>query len=193
MRSNQTLYITAVILAGGRGRRMGGQDKGLVEYRGIPLIEHVISRIQPQVDELIISANRHLERYAQWGYPVISDVHAGFQGPLAGIASAWQHAHTDHLLVVPCDMPLLPDNLALRLQQAMQQQQRPLAVAHDGQRLQPLVMLMSTRLQEDMRDFLASGQRRMHDWCARHKPAIADCSDVASGFYNMNCLEDLLE
>ncbi|WP_428608182.1 molybdenum cofactor guanylyltransferase MobA, partial [Sedimenticola sp.] len=107
--------ITAVILAGGMARRMGGQDKGLIDLDGRPLIAHVLERIQPQVAQVVINANRNLEQYAAFGHPVISDTLSDFQGPLAGFLAVMQQIDSDFIVTLPCDGPCLPDNLVERL------------------------------------------------------------------------------
>jgi molybdopterin-guanine dinucleotide biosynthesis protein A len=103
--------VSAIILAGGRGRRVGGQDKGLLIYHGRPLIDHVIARLSPQVEELMISANRNLDEYARRGYPVLSDELADYPGPLAGVLAGLGKARFEWLVACPCDTPLLPLDL----------------------------------------------------------------------------------
>src|SRR6476659_4895176 len=126
--------VTAVILAGGRGQRMGEVDKGLQPLRGRGLVEWVLERIDPQVDELLIIANRNLERYLELGYPVVRDRIPDFAGPLAGL-------HTGLILVVPCDTPLLPDDLVSRLQEALQTADADAAVARTDQRAHAVICL----------------------------------------------------
>lgn len=109
--------ITAVILAGGKGSRLGGVDKGWVELRQVPLIQHVINRIQPQVAGIIISANRNIKRYTDLGFPVYEDETNNFFGPLAGILKALQQCKSDWLLTVAADSPFIPKNLAQHLSQ----------------------------------------------------------------------------
>ena len=124
--------ITGVILAGGRGQRLGGVDKGLVPFRGRPLVEHVISILRPQVGRLVISANRNRETYAAYGVPVIADAIGDFHGPLAGILSALRAADTRFVLSAPCDTPAPPTDLAARLIAALVREQAPIAVATCG-------------------------------------------------------------
>lgn len=182
--------ITAVILAGGKARRMGGQDKGLVELAGRPLIEHVIARIEPQVSRILINANRNTEQYARYGYPVVSDSLSDFQGPLAGFLAAMQQVESDFIVTIPCDGPCLPDDLINRLYNAQQAAQAEIAVAHDGNRMQPVYALISTRLQQSLNDFLASGERKIDWWYARHNTVTADFSDAPETFLNINTLEE---
>ncbi len=185
------MSIAGVILAGGRGRRMGGQDKGLLPLHGRPLVAHLIERLAPQVDELLISANRNLDAYQAFGLPVVSDNLEGFQGPLAGILAALRRVRHPWLLVVPCDTPLVPADLAARLQTAAEAQRRPAAVVHDGERLQPLHLLVSTHLADDLGAWLAGGGRRLESWLERHRPAVADFSDQPHAFVNLNTPEAL--
>lgn len=178
--------ITGVVLAGGQGSRMGGLDKGLMLFRGQPLVEHIIHGLQAQVGKIIINANRHLEDYRQYGYMVLSDPLTGFQGPLAGIAAALRFTTTPYLLTVPCDAPYVPPVLAQRLSEALERTQASIAIAHDGTNLQPLHSLLSRQLIDTLQDFLTSGQRRPRDWHKMHKTVTVDFSDYADLFSNMN-------
>jgi len=208
--------ITGVILAGGRARRLGGLDKGLMDYAGRPLVEWVIAALRPQVRTLIINANRNLERYRAYGWPVVTDRMADFQGPLAGIASALAAAETPYILTLPCDGPRPPADLGRRLCEALVtpttqigDSSGPLiaaardqassaaaaapaeiAVASDGGRLQPVHALIPTCLASSLDAFLAGGERRVHRWYARHRTAIADFSDQPDAFANINVEED---
>lgn len=158
--TGKRLNITGLVLAGGQGSRMGGRDKGLVSYRGKALVDHVIERVAPQVDELLISANRNLDDYAQRGYRVLTDTLPDFPGPLAGVLAGLQASSHEWVLVVPCDMPHLPGNLVERLVAASQD--FAIVVADDGMRTHPSVMLMHARLQGALADYLASGKRSVH-------------------------------
>jgi molybdenum cofactor guanylyltransferase len=178
--------ITGVILAGGRGRRMGGNDKGLVEFAGRPLIEHVIEVLSPQVGALMINANRNQDTYAAYGYPVIRDELDDYQGPLAGFYSAMQAAATDYILTVPCDGPLLSSELVPRLTRALSNNEAEIAVAHDGKRMQPVYALLPTRLRNNLKEFLESGDRKIDRWYAWHTVALADCADMPDMFRNIN-------
>lgn len=174
------LTVSGLILAGGQGSRMGGRDKGLVSYRGKPLVDHVIGRIAPQVDELLISANRNLEDYAQRGYRVIADTLPDFQGPLAGVLAGLQAASCEWVLVVPCDMPNLPANLAQRLLAA----RRGLAIvaAEDDLRSHPAVMLVHVSLAQALAAYLASGKRSVHGFQESTKPVKVrfDAAEMAN-------------
>jgi molybdopterin-guanine dinucleotide biosynthesis protein A len=182
--------ITAVILAGGKARRMGGEDKGLIDLDGRPLIEHVLERIRPQVTQVVINANRNLERYAAFGHPVISDTLSDFQGPLAGFLAVMQQIDSDFIVTLPCDGPCLPDNLVERLRQAQQTAGADIAVAHDGDRMQPVYALIATRLQPSLEAYLQSGERKIDWWYAKHHTVNVDFSDAPETFLNINTPED---
>jgi len=182
--------ITGVILAGGESRRMGGQDKGLAPFLGRPLIEWVIEALAPQVRELVISANRNRETYAAYGHPVIADGIEGFQGPLAGFASALAIASTPWILTLPCDSPFAAPDLAERLCAALTAQGAEIAVATDGYRLQPVYALIPVYLAPSLQAFLASGERRTDRWYTRHRVALADLADRPEAFANINSAVD---
>ena len=183
--------ITGVVLAGGRASRFGGQDKGLVEVAGRPMIDHVLDRFRPQVGRLLISANRNLDAYEAYGVPVIPDGDDMFRGPLAGVAVALQHAETRWVAVAPCDAPLLPEDLVSRLSTAtLGATAADIAVAHDGQRMQSMVALLRRDLAEDLDAYLSSGERKVDRWYARHDMRLVDFSDRAESFLNVNRPED---
>ena len=184
--SLQPTEITVVILAGGRGRRMGGKDKGLVKFNGSPLIKHVLSAVSTQAGQLIINANRNLEEYRRYGFPVVSDTMADYQGPLAGFASSMAAANTDFIVTIPCDSPLPPADLVQRLVDALQDEDAELAVAHDGNRLQPVFALIKVSLLPSLQEFLRRGDRKIDLWYAQHKMAKADFSDIPETFLNIN-------
>lgn len=184
-----SLQIDAVILAGGMARRMGGDDKGLVELNGKAMIEHTIERIKPQVKEILINANRNQTRYAEFGFTVLSDEHTGFLGPLAGMIAAMGHTQADYLLVVPCDCPLLPRDLVARLLASIEANDAELAVASDGEREQPVVMLLKPSLRESMTAFLEAGERKIDFWYAKHRFAVAAFADQPNAFVNVNTPE----
>lgn len=182
---------TAVILAGGRGQRMGGRDKGLVVFRGRALVEHVIERLTPQVASVLISANRNLDRYARYRVPVIPDLVPGFQGPLAGMAAAMRVAETEWLLCVPCDCPELPLDLAERLYRGLVEG-ATLAIAWDGDYVQPLFALLRTSLYASLNAFLAQGGRKVEAWQGQQGCIRVDFSDQPHAFANLNTLRSLL-
>lgn len=178
--------ITAVVLAGGKGRRMQGQDKGLIELAGRPLIEHIIDGLAPQVGHILINANRNSDRYLNYGYRVIGDKLDHYQGPLAGFAAAMEAIETPYMVTLPCDAPQVVETLVERLCQAMEGEQAEIAVAHDGQRMQPVYALLAAALLPSLTDFLQAGDRKIDLWYARHRVALADFSDVANAFHNIN-------
>ncbi|HSO83080.1 molybdenum cofactor guanylyltransferase MobA [Thiocapsa sp.] len=183
--------ITGVILAGGRGSRMGGVDKGLAELAGRPLIEWVLDALAPQVGALLINANRHREIYAGYGVPVIADSDPGFKGPLAGMLSAMREARTDWILTVPCDGPLLPSDLVSRLIAALASSDAPLATVIEGERIHPVYALVPVSLEKMLAADLAAGTRKVADWVTRHRPALADFSNQPRAFANINSAEDV--
>ena len=178
--------VTAVILAGGKGRRMQGKDKGLVELADLPLIEHVITAIKPQVKIIIINANRNQQQYAHYGYQVISDTLDDYQGPLAGYFSAMKEATTSHIITLPCDGPLLAGDLVERLISASNAEDAEIAVAHDGERMQPVYSLIPVSLAASLGDYLDSGERKIDLWYKQHRLALADFSDCPETFRNVN-------
>ena len=178
--------VTGVILAGGRGSRMGGVDKGLVEVAGRPMVEHVLAAIEPQAGAVAINANRSAPRYARYGYPVIPDRIDGFQGPLAGMASALESAATEFVLIVPCDSPLVDPVLGPRLHAALVERGANVAVAHDGERLHPVFVLMRRAVVSGLRDFLERGERKIDRWFAEEKTAVVDFSNLPDMFLNVN-------
>jgi molybdenum cofactor guanylyltransferase len=182
--------VTAVILAGGKGRRMQGKDKGLVELAALPLIEHVIAAIEPQVQTIIINANRNQQQYSHYGYQVIADVFDNYQGPLAGFFSAMKRATTSHIITLPCDGPLLAGDLVERLIFATNQDNAEIAVAHDGERMQPVYSLIPLTLTASLSDFLDTGERKIDLWYKQHRVALADFSDCPETFRNINTTKE---
>lgn len=181
--------ITGLVLAGGASRRMGGVDKGLLPLSGRPLVEWVLSRIRPQVDAVLISANRNEAAYAAFGHPVLRDLIPGFPGPLAGILRGLESAPTDLVLVVPCDTPFLPDDLTARLADALGD--GALAVPVAGGRPQNAICLLKRDLAPDLAAFLAEGGRGVEAWQRRHRRVLVDFEDEASFFANLNSPDDL--
>ena len=183
--------ITAMILAGGRGSRMGGRDKGLVKLGDRLMIEHVIATLSPQAGALIINANRNLADYQALGYPVVSDELDDFQGPLAGILAALNTIHNPYLLCAPCDAPGLPADLGQRLSAALLDQHGELAVVHDGKNLQPAFALIPVALRHSLQEYLLRGERKLRSWCRAHRLALADYSDRSQAFANINDAAEL--
>ena len=183
--------ITGLILAGGRGSRMGGVDKGLQPWRGQPLARQVLQRLRPQVGTVLLNANRHVEVYRGWGLPVLTDAAPDeFSGPLAGFLAGLQACVTPYLLTAPCDSPLLPTDLAARLGTALLKSSARIALPRAGGRLQPVFCLMETSLRDDLSAFLHSGGRKIEHWTAQHPTAIVDFDDTRA-FENINTPDDL--
>ena len=182
--------ITAVILAGGQGRRMGGQDKGLIDFNGKPLIQHLIHQLQQQSVAIVINANRNQDQYQQYGYPVFADELDDFQGPLAGFASAMAAVNTRYILTLPCDGPFLASDYVQQFMNSHNQTQAPICVADDGERLQPVHALIDVNLLPGLVDFLKSGDRKIDRWYAMHQFTQTDFMDCASMFRNINTPED---
>ena len=193
--------ITGVILAGGRGSRMGGVDKGLQNFNGVPLALHTLMRLSPQVGEVMVNANRNLAAYEAFGVPVWPDSTAlgEFAGPLAGFLTALERCETPYLLTVPCDTPLFPEDLVARLAEAYAQGGADFAVAaapeEDGQpRPQPVFCLMGAHMLESLLRFTHGGGRKISAWTARHKTVTVPFDkpgDDAHGFFNANTLAEL--
>lgn len=177
--------VTAIVLAGGEGRRMGGVDKGLLEFAGRPLVEHVLARIAPQVGAVILSANRNGEVYARYGFPVVADRRAGFNGPLAGIEAALAAVGTPWALVVPCDLPALPADLNARLAAA-----RAPAVAVAGGRRHAVLRLPSDSAGR-IAALLDAGERRVSALCSALDAVEVGFDDAADGFVNLNTPAEL--
>ena len=183
--------ITGVILAGGQARRMGGQDKGLIQLSNRPMIQHVIDRISPQVNSLIINANRNQAEYESFGYPVISDELNGFCGPLAGFSSALDNISTNYLVTTPCDSPFIPKDMVIRLYNAMDQNNADISVVQTNNRLQPVFCLLKKSLLSSLNSFLELGERKIDKWFALHNMIAVDFSDESSAFNNINTQDDL--
>ena len=186
--------ITGIVLAGGRGSRMGGVDKGLQNHRGVPLALHALLRLQPQVGEVMLNANRNLAAYESMGVPVWPDAQADFAGPLAGMLVGLERCETPYLATVPCDTPNFPLDLVDRLAQALEAEGAELAMAatrEDGVlQVQPVFCLLKTGLMESLIAFLHGGQRKIDRWSAQHRVATVVFDD-ASAFDNANTIEEL--
>ena len=195
--------ITAVVLAGGRGSRMGGVDKGLQNFNGTPLALHSLLRLQMQsgglVGEVMVNANRNLAAYEAFGVPVWPDTLGDFPGPLAGFLTALERCETPYLLTVPCDTPLFPFDLAERLANALASEGADIAMAaapeEDGQmRTQPVFCLIRTDLLASLAVFVQGGGRKIDSWTGQHKTAVVSFdrpSDDPKAFFNANTLAEL--
>ena len=181
--------INAVILAGGQGSRLGGLDKGLLELKNRPLIQHVIDRIQPQVANIMISANRNISTYSNFGFEVYEDDIPDFAGPLAGILKALQHCQNEWLLVVPSDSPFIPNDLVQRLSENIQDNK--IAIPHDGKYLHPTFALVHKSLTSSLKEFLQQGERKARVWMQQQEHTIVDFSDQVDAFMNINTENEL--
>ena len=186
--------ITAVILAGGLGRRMGGLDKGLQLIHGKPMVQHVMDRLQPQVGKVLINANRHLDDYKGFGAPICSDSISGYAGPLAGIHAALLQTNTPYLASVPCDSPLLPNDMVSRLSAAMSKHQADAAVVVTGnteqQQRHPVFLLLKSDVRSSLEHYLNNGGRKVDDWLASLSCVDVPFDDEAA-FTNVNTPEDI--
>lgn len=182
--------VTGLVLAGGMGRRMGSVDKGLVEFRGKPMVAHVIERFAPQVQSLVINANRSLTEYGALGYSVISDEVGGFAGPLAGLHAGLKACATPFIVTAPCDSPFLPIDLVARLYAALQENIAELAVAKTGDQAQPVFALYSAPLLASLTQFLESGGRKIDAWYSTHRVVEVLFPDP-SAFANINTIAEL--
>jgi molybdopterin-guanine dinucleotide biosynthesis protein A len=181
--------ITAVILAGGQALRMNGEDKGLIVFRELPLITHVVNVTKPKVSQILISANRNFEEYANFG-KVISDDLEGYQGPLAGISKALKVCSTPYLLVLPCDSPLIDEALIDSLIEKMEISKVDICVAHDGSIMHATFALMQTKLEKSLEGFLEEGGRKMALWYRQHSLERIDVSSHLEVLTNINRPED---
>ena len=181
--------ITAVILAGGQASRMDGEDKGLIVFRELPLISHVINITKPKVSQILISANRNFEEYANFG-KVISDDLEGYQGPLAGISKALKVCSTPYLLVFPCDSPLIDAALIDSLIEKMEVSNVDICVAHDGSIMHATFALMQTKLEKSLEEFLGEGGRKMALWYRQQSLERIDVSSHLEVLTNINRPED---
>jgi molybdopterin-guanine dinucleotide biosynthesis protein A len=186
--SNQ---ITGLILAGGRGSRMGETDKGLQLFRGKAMVEHVLERFAPQVDETIINANRNLSTYAAYRHRVVPDGIEGFAGPLAGLHVGMQAASSPLIATAPCDSPFLPLNLIARLYDALLAEHADLAVAKTFDQAHPVFCLTKTELEPHLREFLQSGQRKIDKWYASLNVVEVQFDDNVDAFANINTVNEL--
>jgi molybdenum cofactor guanylyltransferase len=174
------MSVTALTLAGGQGSRMGGADKGWVEWQGKALVEHVLAQLVPQSTQQLISANRNLERYAQLGVPVVQDLRDGFAGPLAAIEAGLAVCETDWLLTCPVDTLNIPPDYAQRMLAV-----RP-SVASKAGRLQPVFMLIHKDSLPDLRAFLDAGERKVGLWAERQGLRHVSFDDQPNALLNLN-------
>ena len=190
---NSQTKLAGVILAGGRARRMNNQDKGLVNFKGRPMVSYAIDALAPVVDYVVINANRNIEQYRQFGWPVISDQTDSFDGPLAGILTTMIHTDAEVLLVIPCDSPLIRSEHLQKLLLNLAENSADVAVAFDGINLHPVFLAIKTTLQTSLQDYLDGGQRKMMDWLAQQNLVEVDFSNEPEIFSNINTMDELSE
>ncbi len=188
--------ITGVILAGGRAQRMGGIDKGLIPFHHRPLIESAINRLKPQVGSIMINANRNIEQYAAYGFPMVSDADSSFSGPLAGFAAGLKACPTEYLVTAPCDSPLLPTNLVELLVTKMTEGSFDLVYASSKDPAgktwaQPVFCLMRVSLSKSLEEFISLGDLKIDRWFKELNSSTV-VFDSESAFANINTPEELL-
>jgi len=191
--------ITGLVLAGGRGSRMGGADKGLQNFNGMPLALHALMRLQPQVGPLMVNANRNLAAYESFGAEVWPDTLSDYAGPLAGFLTGLERCETPYLVTVPCDTPMFPLDVVARLAQALVREQADIAMAaareEDGQvRAQPVFCLLRADLMESLVLFTQGGGRKIDAWTAQHNTVVVPfdaATDAPNAFANANTLAEL--
>jgi molybdopterin-guanine dinucleotide biosynthesis protein A len=186
--------VTGLVLAGGRGSRMGGVDKGLQNHLGMPLALHAVLRLQPQVCRVMVNANRNLAAYESMGVPVWPDPMPDHPGPLVGMLAGLEQCDTPFLVTVPCDTPAFPTDLVERLGAALLADNAEIAMAaaiEDGTaRTQPVFCLLRSELLESLADALRDGERKIDRWTARHRTAVVTWPD-AEPFFNVNTADEL--
>jgi len=186
--------ITGLILAGGRGSRMGSIDKGLAPFGAQPMVQHVLQRLQPQVQRLLINANQNLDAYAAFGAPVWPDAMPDFAGPLAGLQTGLMHCETPYLVTAPCDSPFLPADLVARLSAALLAEDADLAVAVTGagdtRQPHPVFCLAKVSVLPHLTAFLEGGGRKVDRWYATLRVAEVHFADE-DAFRNINTLAEL--
>ncbi|OWW21329.1 molybdenum cofactor guanylyltransferase MobA [Noviherbaspirillum denitrificans] len=188
-----TSQITGLVLAGGRGSRMGGVDKGLQTFRGGPMVLQVIMRLAPQVGPLLINANQNIGPYEGFGYPVWPDQLGGFEGPLAGLQTGLSHCETAYLVTAPCDSPFLPEDLVANLADALDAADAEIAVAvteEDERRTHPVFALMKTTVLASLDAYLQGGGRKIETWYRSLRFVEVPFAD-ADAFRNINTVDEL--
>jgi molybdopterin-guanine dinucleotide biosynthesis protein A len=181
-----TRKITGVLLAGGKGLRMGGKDKGLLVWEDRPLAIYALEALAEVAGPILINANRNIAEYERFGYPVFADGTEDFQGPLAGILKAMEVATTPFILTVPCDVPRVRGRHLWRLWSTFRDTPSDLCAPHDGKRMHPVFLLADCRLKAGLAEYLASGGRKILTWVNAQRLAIADFSGEAEIFANIN-------
>ncbi len=187
------MTITAIIISGGRASRMGGIDKGLISLNGKPLVKHVIERISPQVDEVLINANRELTQYKAFGLPVLKDENADFIGPLAGFSLGLHHAKHDLVLTVPCDVPLLPEDLVARLSIELTKHDADIVVANSEENAHPIISLCKKNILPSLIQYIDDGERKISTWQKNQHYREVEFNAFGHAFYNVNTQSDLVK
>ena len=190
---NHQPKVTGVILAGGLARRMNHQDKGLINYKGRPMVSYAIAALASVIDLSIINANRNSKQYQTFGLPVVADQTDSFDGPLAGILTAMLYTEADVLVVMPCDTPLIKAEHLQKLLATRAIDDSEVAVAFDGERLHPVFLAIRTSLKNSLQDYLNRGHRKADHWLKEQKMVKADFSDEPEIFVNINTLIELSE
>jgi molybdopterin-guanine dinucleotide biosynthesis protein A len=183
--------VTAIVLAGGMGRRMGGVDKGLVELAGRPMVAHVIDRLAPQVAGVIVNANQNVERYLDLAHAVVRDEISGFAGPLAGLHAGMSATATPYVVTVPCDSPFLPLDLVARLAAGLEAAGAQLAVARTFDQPHPVFALVERSVLPHLASFLHGGGRKIDAWYATLRVTEVRFDDCADAFRNINTRDEL--
>ena len=185
------MHSCGLILAGGMGRRMQGQDKGWLILNSKSMISLIIDRLTPQVDQIIINANRNIDKYKDFDLEVIEDVIEGYQGPLAGILSGLRHSQSEFMVVVPCDCPFFPHDMVARLFNKQANTDADIVSVNDGERTHPVFALIKTSLHNSLSDYLQSGERKIDKWYGQHNYQCVNYPHGKGYFENINTPEQL--
>ena len=183
--------VTGIVLAGGQGRRMGGVDKGLVPFRGAPMVAAVVERLAPQVGAIVVNANQNHAAYEALGHRVVPDAVGGFAGPLAGLHAGLSAASTPYVVTVPCDSPFLPLDLVARLGDALARTGAMLAVARTFDQPHPVFALVRGDVRPHLEAFLGAGGRKIDAWYATLAVVEVGFDDEADAFRNINTRDEL--
>lgn len=185
------MKVSAIILAGGRATRMNSLDKGLIRLQKKPLVQHVIERVMPQVDEILLNANREIEQYKTFNLPILQDDNPDFIGPLAGFSLGLKHCSHDYLLAAPCDSPLIPADLVARLMKALLENGADIAIAKSGGYNHPVFCLMKKSVLPSLTTYLEQGERKVSTWQKSLKYIEVEINDCDDAFVNVNTFEEL--
>lgn len=183
--------LSAIILSGGRATRMNGLDKGLVQLQNKPLVQHVIERLIPQADEILLNANREITRYEAFNLPILQDDNHDFIGPLAGFSIGLSHCKYDYLLTVPCDSPLLLADLAERLLKALINESSDIAVAKSDGNTHPVFSLMKKSVLPSLLAYIMQGGRKVSTWQKSLQYIEVEFNECSEAFINLNTFEEL--